>query len=64
MEKKPVSSLAPNQVHSKVGAGAAGGSLAVVLVWGLGQFGVELPPEVSVSIGSIFAFVAGYIAKE
>ena len=51
-----------NQVASKVGAGAAAGALAVVLVWGLG-FAVAVPNEVAVAITTILTFGAGWLAK-
>lgn len=51
-----------NQIASKVGAGAASGALAVLIVWGLG-FVVDVPNEVAVAIGTILAFLAGWLAK-
>lgn len=55
--------LPKTQVASKVGAGALGGAVAVVLVWVAGQFGLEAPPEVSVAFGTILSFTFGYFAK-
>lgn len=51
-----------NQVASKVGAGAAAGAIAVLIVWGLG-FVVAVPNEVAVAIGTILTFGAGWLAK-
>lgn len=51
-----------NQIASKVGAGAASGALSVLIVWGLG-FAIEVPSEVAVAIGTILAFLAGWLAK-
>jgi len=57
-----------NPVSPKVTAatGAAGGSmpLAIIIVWLLGQVGVQVPPEIGAAIASLVsaaaAFVAGY----
>lgn len=51
-----------NQIASKVGAGAAAGALAVLVVWGLG-FVVAVPNEVAVAIATILTFGAGWLAK-
>ena len=51
-----------NQVASKVGAGAAAGALAVLVVWGLG-FLVDVPNEVAVAIATLLTFAAGWLAK-
>lgn len=48
---------------------AAGGSmpLAIVVVWLLGQAGVQVPPEIGAAIASLVsaaaAFIAGYFVK-
>jgi hypothetical protein len=55
--------LAPTQVHSKVGAGALGGAIAVLVVYGVGLLGLEPPAEVAVAFGTVLTFVAGYVAK-
>lgn len=51
-----------NQIASKVGAGAAAGALAVLVVWGLG-FLVDVPNEVAVAIATLLTFFAGWLAK-
>lgn len=51
-------------VHSKVGAGAVGGAVAVVAVWIASAFGVEPPAEVAVALGTILGFVFGYFAED
>lgn len=51
-----------NQIASKVGAGAAAGALAVLVVWGLG-FLVDVPNEVAVAIATLLTFGAGWLAK-
>lgn len=55
--------LASTQVHSKVGAGAVAGAVTVLIVWGLGSAGIEVPPEPAVAFGTVFSFIAGYLAK-
>lgn len=48
----------------KISAAGIGGSIAVVLVWGLGQFGVDMPPEVAASVATLLAFAAGYLRHD
>jgi hypothetical protein len=56
--------LAPTQIHSKVGAGAIGGAVAVLVVYGLQHFGHMDPPDtVAVALGTVISFVFGYFAK-
>ena len=52
---------APTQ---KVAAAGIGGSLAIVLVYVIGQFGVDLPAEVAAAVATIVSFLAGYFVKE
>ena len=51
------------EISSKVGAGAFAGALAVLTVYVLGTFGIDVPAEPSVAIGTVYAFVLSYIAK-
>lgn len=50
-------------------SGAAGGSmpLAIIIVWLLGQAGIQVPPEIGAAIASlvsaIAAFAAGYFTR-
>lgn len=55
--------LAATQVHSKVGAGAFAGALAILAVWGIESAGVVVPTEPAIAISVVFTFVAGYFAK-
>ena len=48
---------------SKVAAAGIGGSVAIVLIWLAGQFGVELSAEVASAITAIVAFAAGYFKR-
>jgi len=55
--------LDKTQVASKVGAGAVGGAVAVILVYGMGVAGLDVPAEVAVAFGTILSFAAGWLAK-
>lgn len=55
--------LAASQIHSKVGAGAAAGALAILTVWGLQSAGLDVPDAPAIAIGTVYAFIAGYLAK-
>ena len=48
---------------NKVAAGGAAGALSVLIVFVIGQAGVDLPPEVSSSLTVLISFVAGYFKK-
>lgn len=53
-----------SSVHPKVAAGGAIGTpLGVVLVWVLGQFGVEMPAEVAAALGTVVGAVVGWFKK-
>jgi len=45
----------------KVAAGGIAGAATVVLVWALGQFGVDVPAEVGAALSALIAFAAGYL---
>lgn len=53
--------MKPNR---KVQAGGVAGMLSTVLVWTLGQFGVDVPPEIAVSAASLIIFAASYFVPE
>lgn len=62
MELIPVKTSA--HIASKVGAGAFAGALAVLTVYAADAvFGVQIPAEPSVAIGTVYAFILGYIAS-
>lgn len=48
----------------KVSAAGAGGAFAVVLVWTLGQAGIDMPPEVAASVTVLLAFAAGWLRHD
>lgn len=47
----------------KIQAVGIAGSITTILVFALGQFGVELPVEVAVALTSVIIFAAGYQTK-
>ena len=47
----------------KVGAGALGGAVAVVAVWGM-EFAVDVPGTVAAAIGVICTFAVGWFVRE
>lgn len=53
-----------NQPTTKVAAAGVGGSLTVLVIYVLGLFGVDLPPEVASALSALISFGAGYIVKE
>lgn len=48
-------------IHAKVAAGGVWGALSILVIWGLGQAGYTIPPEVASSITTILSFVGGYL---
>lgn len=53
--------LAPT---SKMAATGTAGAAALVLVWTLGQFGVDMPAEVAAGVAVLVSWLAGYIKTE
>lgn len=47
----------------KVTAAGVGGAFAIVLVWILGQFGVDMPAEVAAAVTTLLAFAAGWLRR-
>lgn len=56
-----MANLAPT---SKVTAAGTAGAAALVLVWILGSFGVEVPPEVAAALTALIATAAGWLKRE
>lgn len=48
----------------KVGAGGIGGAVAIIIVWVVGLFGVDVPAEVAAAFGTLGSFVAGWATSE
>jgi hypothetical protein len=53
-------------VSPKVTAGSAGfgtaGAVVVILVWILGLYGIQVPPEVAAAIAAVIGSIAGFFA--
>jgi hypothetical protein len=47
----------------KVEAAGAGGALATVIVFALGQAGVEVTPELAAALATLIAFGAAYLRE-
>lgn len=48
----------------KVAAGGYAGAAALVLVWLLGQFGVDMPPEVAAALALLAYGGAAYLKRD
>ena len=49
---------------AKVAAGGLGGLLAALILWGIDEWGVTLPPEVLAYVPVVAAFVASYLTRD
>lgn len=56
-----MSSKAPTD---KVAAGTLSGAATIVLVWGLGRLGVDMPDYVAVAVGVLLTAGIAYIKTE
>jgi len=54
---------ASRRPHPKVAAGGAAGSASIVLVYVLGQCGVEVPAEVASALTVLIGFAGGYLKR-
>ena len=50
--------------NTKVQAGGFAGGLALLIVWGLGQCGVTVPPEAAAAIATVLSFAVAYFVPE
>lgn len=48
----------------KVAAASIAGAVTVMVVWGAGLAGVDVPPEVASAFTAVLAGVAGYLKRE
>ena len=48
----------------KVAAAGVSGAVALIIVWIVGMFGVEVPAEVGAALATILAFVGGYLIPD
>jgi len=53
-----------NRPDRKVAAAGVAGAATVLIVFILGQFGVEIPESVGAAITALLAFLAGYFKRE
>jgi len=58
--------ILPSKVSSKTATtgavgGVSGGGLAPLIIWILGQFGIDMPPEVAAIVGGLIAGVASTV---
>ncbi len=53
-----------NQPTAKVAAAGIGGSVSILIIYALGQLGLDVPPEVASAITALVAFACGYIKRE
>ena len=47
----------------KVTAGAAGGAVGIIVVWVLGQFGLDVPAEVGGAFSTVGAFAGSWLKR-
>lgn len=52
------------RVSNKPASAGLAAQFATVLVWALGEFNLEMPPEVGASIAGLLAYAAYYLTKE
>jgi len=53
-----------NAPTTKVAAGGVAGALTVLVVWILGLFHVEVPPEAASALTVVISFVTSYLVRE
>ena len=62
-EDKPTKWQKVKPKPKATGAGL-GGALALIGVWVAGMFDIEIPADVGVAFGTVFAFVGAWLAKD
>lgn len=60
----PEHTLKPLRPAAKVVAGAVAGASTVVLVWLVGLFHLEVPPEVSAAVTVLLSAGAAYLRRD
>lgn len=53
-----------NAPDTKVKAGGLAGTVTLLIVIVLGQFGVEVPPEAAAAITTLLGFLAAYFKRD
>ena len=63
---KPSKATQPSSLPTrKVTAGAAGGApLAILIQWGLGEMGIQMPIEVAIAMTSVLGVLVAYFVKD
>lgn len=65
MSKGPLVSQPSSTPTRKVAQGTGYGALlGVVIAWLLGQFGVDMPPEVAAALGALLNGLVAYFVRE
>lgn len=49
---------------NKVTAGVLAGALTGILVWGLKQKNIDMPPDVAVWVSTVISFIVSYITPD
>lgn len=47
----------------KIAAAGVSGAAATVLVWILGEVGVDVPPEVAAALATLLSFAGGWVKR-
>ena len=50
--------------NTKVAAGGLAGGLSLLVVWGVGAAGIEVPAEVAAALTTIITFAVSYFVPE
>lgn len=50
--------------NTKVAAGGLAGGLSMLIIWGIGAAGVDVPAEVAAAITTLVTFAVGYFVPE
>lgn len=50
--------------NTKVAAGGLAGGLSMLIIWGIGAAGVEVPAEVAAAITTLITFAVSYFVPE
>lgn len=50
--------------NTKVAAGGLAGGLSMLVVWGIGATGIEVPPEIAAAVTTLVTFAVSYMVPE
>ena len=51
-------------INKKVAAGGFAGGMSLLVVWGLGSLGVDVPPEVAAALTTVITFAVSYLVPD